>query len=189
MCFGIAIQAVPERFASEIWSHPLVYLTAVSFPRCRRRCVLLCQQPFVGDGLEGVECGIFLGATVRSWIEAVRQRRRAESRLSRARAKDTPWYAPRVSSFSTPPRLYRKRHRRPPAEVTSRKSPRWSNSLYGFRAGFAGVENGPGRIRTYDQGIHFVPGVSARSGLSLHPRHGPPCRNRNVWVRDARACH
>ena len=55
--------------------------------------------------------------------------RRASSRFSRARFKETSGYAPRVSSFSTPPTRYLKRHSCQPAVVTSMNSPRSSCSL------------------------------------------------------------
>src|SRR5579871_5659679 len=45
---------------------------------------------------------------------------------------------------------------------------------------------GPGRIRTYDQGIHFAPAFPPGVDyLFTRARRGASC----VWVRDAHACH
>ena len=104
-------------------------LPAVTRPCGGRERMFLCQQPFVGDGREGVGLGVAFGAALDARINAVRNVfRRASSRFSRARFGETSGYAPRVSSFSTPPWRYLKRHRRPPAGVTNMKSPRswWS---------------------------------------------------------------
>src|SRR5579872_7609677 len=70
----------------------------------------------------------------------------------------------------------------------------WKCSLFVCFNGFRGMPEhagscggfGPGRIRTYDQGIHFAPAFPPGVDyLFTRARRGASC----VWVRDAHACH
>jgi hypothetical protein len=62
----------PNGFVTEVRNHPFKNLPAVTGPRCGSECVLLCQQPFVGNGCERVGLTVAFCTVFDAGVDTVR---------------------------------------------------------------------------------------------------------------------